>query len=296
MDKLKKQRAKRFGLQALWTAGTNANISGFFSARLYRGPLKNLCVPGLNCYSCPGALGSCPIGAMQAVASSPSYSVSVLVLGFLMVVGAVFGRLVCGFLCPFGWFQDLLYRLPVKKGSTKRLRPLTGLKYGILVVFVLLLPNLAVNTLGMGNPTFCKYICPQGVLEGALPLAAADKFIRASLGPLFGWKLALLLAAVVLAAVFYRPFCKYICPLGAVYALFNRFSLYRLGFSQEKCIACGRCAQVCRMDCDPTQDANAAECIRCGDCVAVCPVQAITKPEIGAAIRPHVKPYKGVEL
>ena len=69
MDKLKRQRRKRFGIQGLWTAATNANVGGFFTAKLYQGPLKNLCVPGLNCYSCPGALGSCPIGAMQAVAS-----------------------------------------------------------------------------------------------------------------------------------------------------------------------------------------------------------------------------------
>ena len=296
MDKLKRQRRKRFGIQGLWTAATNANVGGFFTAKLYQGPLKNLCVPGLNCYSCPGALGSCPIGAMQAVASSPSYAVSVLVLGFLMVVGALLGRLVCGFLCPFGWLQDLLHRIPSKKLSTRRLRPLTWLKYGILVVFVLVLPNLAVNTLGMGNPTFCKYICPQGVLQGALPLAAADKFVRASLGALFQWKFGILLAVVVLAVVLYRPFCKYICPLGAIYALFNRFSLYRLGFSEEKCIHCGRCAAVCKMDCDPTRNANSPECIRCGECVAVCPAEAITKPGIGAGLRPRVEPYKGVEL
>ena len=110
MDKLNKQRRKRFGIQALWTLLSNAHVTGFLNGKIYKGPLKQFCVPGLNCYSCPGALGSCPIGAMQALAGSPDYALSLLVLGFLMVVGGLGGRLVCGFLCPFGWFQDLLHR------------------------------------------------------------------------------------------------------------------------------------------------------------------------------------------
>ena len=86
MDKLKTQRRKRFGIQALWTLVTNANFTGFLDGKLYKGPLKQFCVPGLNCYSCPGALGSCPIGAMQALAGSPDYALSLLVLGFLVSV------------------------------------------------------------------------------------------------------------------------------------------------------------------------------------------------------------------
>ena len=210
MDRLKIQRRKRFGIQALWTLVTNANFTGFLDGKLYKGPLKQFCVPGLNCYSCPGALGSCPIGAMQALAGSPDYALSLLVLGFLMVVGGLGGRLVCGFLCPFGWFQDLLHRIPFpKKFSTRRFRPLTWLKYGVLVVFVFLLPNLMVNVLGMGDPTFCKYLCPQGILEGALPLAAVSENTRAALGALFQWKFALLLAVVLLSVMVSRPFCKY---------------------------------------------------------------------------------------
>ena len=291
---LKKQRRKRFGIQAVWTAATNANISGFFAGKLYRGPLKNLCVPGLNCYSCPGALGSCPIGALQAVSSSPDYTLSMLVLGFLMLVGTVLGRAVCGFLCPFGWFQDMLYKLPVKKFSTRHLKPLTYLKYGILVVFVFLLPAFWTNALGMGNPTFCKYVCPQGVLQGALPLAAVDSSIRAALGSLFTWKFALLAGIVVLSAMLYRPFCKWLCPLGAIYGLFHRISLYRIAFHAPKCVQCGKCSSICKMDCNPTKDPNSAECIRCGDCAAVCPVGALEKG-IGVGLGAKTSAYPGME-
>ena len=99
------------------------------------------------------------------------------------------------------------------------------MKYGILVVFVIVLPMTAVNEVGLGDPFFCKYICPAGILEGGIPLALSNESIRASLGVLFTWKSCMLLGLIVLAVFFYRPFCKWICPLGALYALFNRLSL-----------------------------------------------------------------------
>ena len=73
---------------------------------------------------------------------------------------------------------------------------------------------------------------------------------RAALGALFQWKFALLLAVVLLSVMVSRPFCKYLCPLGAIYALFNKFSLYRLRFLPEECVHCGKCVTICPMDCD----------------------------------------------
>ena len=104
------------------------------------------------------------------------------------------GRFVCGFLCPFGWLQELLHKIPGKKFSTKKLKPLTYIKYVVLLFAVVLLPVLVVNDVGMGDPFFCKYICPQGVLEGAIPLAIANAGIRSALGSSFTWKLAVLIA------------------------------------------------------------------------------------------------------
>ena len=59
----------RKAVQAGWGILTNAYVNGFLPGNpmIYQGPLKQLCVPGMNCYSCPGALGSCPIGSMQAI-------------------------------------------------------------------------------------------------------------------------------------------------------------------------------------------------------------------------------------
>ena len=112
-----------------------------------------------SCYSCPAETGACPIGAFQAVVGSSRFKFSYYITGFFILLGVTLGRFICGFLCPFGWFQDLLHKIPGKKFSTARLKPLRYLKYIILVVFVILLPMLISNSIGMGDPFFCKYIC-----------------------------------------------------------------------------------------------------------------------------------------
>lgn len=134
-----------------------------------------------------------------------------------------------------------------------------------------------VNEVGLGDPFFCKYICPAGILEGGIPLSLANGSIRASLGNLFTWKSCILLGMVALSVLFYRPFCKWICPLGAFYALFNKISLYRFHIDGDKCTTCGACSKVCKMDVDVFRTPNHTECIRCGDCIRTCPHQAITK-------------------
>ena len=254
---------------------TNLHLPNFFRGRLYQGSGKAVCVPGLNCYSCPAASGACPIGAFQAVVGSSKFRFSYYITGTLILLGVLLGRFICGFLCPFGWFQELLHKLPTKKLSTRRLRPLTYLKYAVLLVMVVLLPALAVNEVGMGDPFFCKYLCPQGVLEGAIPLSLTNAGIRAALGTLFTRKLSILLAVAVLSVVFYRPFCKWLCPLGAFYALLNKVSLFQMQVDPNKCISCGKCAKACQMDVDITKTPNHTECIRCGMCVRACPTHAV---------------------
>ena len=205
----------RWKIQLGATLASNPFLMNFLHGRISRTGLKAVCVPGLNCYSCPAAAASCPIGALQAVIGSSKFQFAWYVVGFLIFAGALLGRGVCGFLCPFGWFQELLHKIPAKKFSTRRVRILTYLKYGILALFVIVLPMTVVNEVGMGDPFFCKYICPAGILEGGIPLALADAGVRAGLGGLFTWKSCILLGTALLAVFFYRPFCKWLCPLGA---------------------------------------------------------------------------------
>lgn len=262
-------------IQAGATLLSNIHLSNFFKGGIYQGSGKAVCVPGLNCYSCPAASGACPIGAFQAVAGSSKFGFSYYITGFLILVGVLLGRFACGFLCPFGWLQDLLHKIPGRKISTGKLKPLTYVKYAVLIGTVILLPALVINDVGMGDPYFCKYICPQGVLEGALPLAAANAGIRSALGTLFTRKLIILMAVGILSVVFYRPFCKWVCPLGAFYGLMNKVALLGVEVDRGKCVSCGRCAEVCKMDVDITRTPNHGECIRCGKCVTVCPVDAL---------------------
>ena len=262
-------------IQAGATLLTNLHLPNFLRGGIYQGGGKAVCVPGLNCYSCPAASGACPVGAFQAVVGSSKFRFSYYITGFLILLGVLLGRFICGFLCPFGWFQELLHRIPTKKLSTKRLKPLTYVKYAVLLGMVVLLPVLVTNDVGMGDPFFCKYLCPQGVLEGAIPLSAVNSGIRAALGVLFSWKLGILSAIAVLSVLFYRPFCKWLCPLGAFYALLNRVSLLGMKVDRHKCVSCGKCAKACRMDVDVTKTPDHAECIRCGMCVRACPTNAV---------------------
>ena len=163
----------RHGIQALWAFITNSHVTGFVTGKIYKGPLKQICVPGMNCYSCPGALGACPIGSLQAIfnqsdfskgvwsdsngylVTKPLYYFAFYVVGFLMLVGALCGRLVCGFLCPFGLIQDLLHKIPLPKKLKIRTFPgdkqLRYLKYFFLVVFVIVLPLLCFTLFKTGS-------------------------------------------------------------------------------------------------------------------------------------------------
>lgn len=276
-DKYKARNNIRHLFQSFWFLLTNSFFEGFKTGKIYGGKWKQLCVPGMNCYSCPGAKGSCPIGALQAVIGSPKFKFSYYIVGFLFFVGALIGRGVCGYLCPFGLVQDLLHKIPfVKKIETfKGDKALRKAKYLILLVFVILLPLFLVDIIGQGAPYFCKLICPVGMLEGGIPLVWMNTSMRGAVGFLYAWKGLILLLTILLSVIIYRPFCKYICPLGAIYSLFNSVSLFRYTLDHQKCIHCGRCKAVCEMQCDPVKNCNDLECIRCGKCKNACPVDAI---------------------
>ena len=267
----------RLLVQVLFTALTNGYVIGFAQGRIYQGKSKRVCVPGLNCYSCPGAVASCPIGSLQAVLGSRDYRFSFYVIGFLMIVGSLMGRFVCGWLCPFGLVQDLLHKIPFVKKIRKVPfdRQLRYLKYVLLAVLVIALPLFLANVAGEGTPWFCKLVCPAGTLLAGLPLVSMNPALQTAVGFLFGWKVFLLVLVVLLSVMIYRPFCKYLCPLGAIYGLFNRFSLYRYEVDTGKCTRCGKCARVCEMEVKAYENPNSAECIRCGKCIRACPEQAI---------------------
>lgn len=272
-------RSVRTGVQLGFTALSNGYLYGFARGSIYKGPLKQLCLPGLNCYSCPGALGSCPIGSLQAVLGAREYRFAFYVVGALLFFGALLGRFVCGWLCPFGLVQDLLYKIPFVK-KWKKLpgdRWLKALKYVILAGFVVLLPLTVLDIVGQGQPWFCKVICPSGTLFAGVPLVAGNPALRGGLGWLFGWKMAVLAVLLLLSIAVYRPFCRYLCPLGAIYGAFNPIAFYRFRVEESRCTGCGACRSACPMDIPVCQTPNSPDCIRCGKCRQACPTGAIVR-------------------
>ena len=263
---------KRLAIQGLAALIQNADLKGFFTGQISQSATKAFCVPGLNCYSCPGAVGACPIGALQNSLSGMTFRFPYYVLGLLIFFGAFLGRAVCGFLCPFGLLQDLLNKIPFPKKirTFKADRGLRRLKYVVLAVLVIIVPVFAKMT-----PAFCKYLCPSGTLSGIL-LAIADSRLFALLGSTFAWKVSVLVAIILLAVAIYRPFCKYLCPLGAFYAPFNKVALVGMSCDEAACVDCGACAEACGMGVDPSEEPNDTECIRCGACIKACPAKALS--------------------
>ncbi len=274
-EKLKKLIPTRRKIIQLYCAVLfNANIKGFVSGSIYTGSSKKFCAPGINCYSCPGAVGACPLGSLQG-SFSADRSTIYYVGGILLLYAILFGRMICGWFCPFGLVQELLHKIPTPKLKKSPVtRALSWLKYVILVFFVFLVPIMYAFR-DTPLPAFCKYICPAGTLEGGILLLsnAVNESYFSMLGPIFTWKFLLMISMLVGCVFIFRLFCRFICPLGALYGLFNRFSVFGIQVEQSKCVQCGLCVNHCKMDIRHVGD---AECISCGECAGVCPTKAIS--------------------
>jgi polyferredoxin len=258
----------------------NAHLPSWLKGEIYQGSLKGTCVPVLNCYSCPSAIGACPIGSLQTFFAQTKFRISIAqyqfglyTLGLLGIVGSLVGRLPCGWLCPFGLIQELLYKIKTPKLSIPR--TLSYMKYLILAAMVFLLPLLIMDEYGMGQTWFCKWICPAGTLEAGIPLASLNADIRSQLGWLFSWKMGILALFLVWMVLSSRPFCRTTCPLGAIFGLFNRASFFRMMVDEDKCTKCNTCADNCTVDIKIYENPNTPECVRCLKCVNTCESGAI---------------------
>ena len=269
-------------VQAIMALLVNGSWSFPYSRTIYQGPLKVLCSPGLNCYSCPAATTYCPIGSLQQLMAGIRIALEngqnffgLYVIGTMGVLGGAFGRLICGWACPFGLIQELLYKIPAKKFSIPQ--RLNYLKYGFLLFFVILLPLTVVDDFGYGELWFCKYVCPAGTLEAGLPMLMLQPALSQTIGLVFYNKLTILVGFIIWSIVASRPFCRTTCPLGAFYALFKKLKLVKLRFIKENCTGCEACHSVCPMGVKFNESPDDAECISCLKCMnQACKFDAIT--------------------
>ena len=264
--------ALRRWIQVFATFISNAYWAFPLTRMIYQGPLKAFCTPGLNCNSCPAATGACPLGALQNLfanlqpkLASGQFRPGLYVLGLLGFTGSMVGRMPCGWLCPFGLLQELVHKIPSPKLCLPKW--LTHVKYIFLVLFVVVLPLAVLDEFGYGVTWFCKYICPAGTLEAGLPMLLLQPDLREMIGALFYSKLLILIIFLVAMLQFRRPFCRICCPLGAIYALFNKHSAFRMVHNRRNCTQCQACYNNCPMGVKFYESPNDTDCIRCLKCL-----------------------------
>lgn len=257
--------AIRLVIQWVSLVGANAYLGFFKTKQVYQGALKSACVPFLNCHSCPNAFFSCPIGTFQHFMTVRR--IPFTLWGYLAAVGMTVGAMTCGWLCPFGFLQDLMYK--IKSPKIKLPKQLSSLRYLMLGLLVILFPL-------MTQETWFSKLCPMGTLQAALPWALWNPIIpvygepavsASSFGFLFMAKVVILLVFLALFVVSKRPFCRTTCPLGAILGFFNRFSLLRLKVDNKNCKDCFGCAKECPVDLHVGEDPNASTCVRCLKCL-----------------------------
>ena len=255
-----------FGARLLGSRRWTIQLGSFLLINSYFFPwFKRIPCVGLNCYACPAAIFACPIGALQQY--SVSHKIPFYTIGLLGVVGVLVGRLSCGWFCPFGLLQDYMHKIRVRK---LRLSNRFGwVRYVVLVLLVGIIPYLTLET------WFSK-LCPVGTLEAGIPLVAINAELRSLIGGLFALKLSILVVFLAWMVFTKRPFCRFVCPLGAIYSLFNRFSSFQVAVDSGKCTKCNKCQKVCPTDIKIYENPRNSQCVRCLDCIKACPVSAIS--------------------
>jgi len=285
-------------VQGVATLISNAYLIFPFTRNIYQGKLKSVCVPGLNCYSCPAATGACPLGSIQSMLatirpsfSSGRYHTGLYVLGMLGLIGSLVGRMPCAWVCPFGLMQELIHKIPSREYEIPKV--LTYVKYVVLALFVFLLPALVVDQFGYGMTWFCKYICPAGTLEAGIPMMFLQPSLQELIGILYYSKIIILMVFLISMIFIRRPFCRIACPLGAIYSLFNKVSIFRMVHDPDACVLCQQCYRDCPMGVRFYEGANQLDCIRCLKCYQEsCQYGAISIEVAGIPIRPVPKKGK----
>jgi polyferredoxin len=209
------------------------------------------------------------------------HSFPFFLVGGLMIVGLLAGRLVCGWICPVGLFQEALYKIKSVKITLPRASSI--LPYTIFIVLIVVLPFITTEH------WFSK-LCPVGTLTAGIPWvlwnpvdpSTGDLTIEpGTVGFLFAVKLIILGIALWFFVSAKRPFCRYICPMGLFWSFFNKVSIMKVEVD-DGCTKCDVCRKKCPEEIRIYEDPNARDCIRCLECTDCKHVKVIGSLPIGA--------------
>jgi polyferredoxin len=220
--------------------------------------MHNVCGPVFHCYGCPMAAFACPIGVLANFSSW--HVISFAPIGMFLVIGAIFGSFVCGWACPFGFLQDLLHKIPTPKFRLPSW--LSAFRYFTLVGLVFAVSYFY----GQQHDLFFCKLCPAGALEGAVPSVIQSAWNGNDIVWPSAIKISILLVVIGVSLFTWRPWCMLLCPLGAIYSLFDPISVFFLRFRKTQCIECVNCRGKCRDQAESEYTVDGLRCVRCLDC------------------------------
>ncbi len=215
-------------------------------------------------------------------------AVSAVILGVLLLLTLLFGRVYCSFICPLGILQDIVFRIRrwlAPKRFLKFSRPVPWVRYGVLALLaaccVTGLAGLSLNWLDPYS-IFGRimYVLAWPVAIWSNNLLAADSssadlvqmdYFPAAF-PLLLASAGMLGLVAVMSAWKGRLYCNTVCPVGTLLGLLSRISLFRLGFDPASCKKCGKCVKSCKAQCLNLKEykIDSSRCVACYDCVRSC--------------------------
>lgn len=173
--------------------------------------------------------------------------IELIILGILIATVFISGRAFCGKVCPIGFIQDLLYKIPFPV----KIKKFKGDNYLRYIKYIILILSIVLVAFGINTHELIQ-----------LPIIAV---------------VTLLAIAVFASIIIRRPFCKYMCSFGVIFGLGNKTAIRKYKIDTEKCVKCRACVQTCKMDIVPYDPPNQMECIHCNRCKNICPRKAISK-------------------
>ena len=237
----------------------------------------------------PSIHALCPFGGLESLYQfftsgsyiSKIFSGTLVLFAITIVLVLLFRRSFCGLICPFGAIQEFFGKLGHKLFKRKLVMPsmfdklLRYVKYVVLIITIV----YAWKTAGLWMAPYDPWSA-----YAHLPEGLGNVWAESAVG-------LIILVITVLGSLLYdRFFCKYLCPMGALYGIIGKLSPFKVVRNENACIDCGLCSKSCpvNIDVQHTLMVTSAECLNCQICVLKCPKEGALENKQGHKV---IKPF-----